>query len=576
MEPSAEPLPADPEGLLRRHAPVLRLDARELFLPTDVDRYVAACSLWDRHGKLSEQISLDELDHRWSAGVHLRFVDDEHRRGLLGAEVRRTARRMLSPRLGRVGVLGRIIDALFMLSVLVRPTCPRATTAAAAARADELDLHDRPVCYGRVARAGEWLVLHYAYFYVMNDWRTSYGGLNDHEADWEQAWVYCDPATLEPVWIAASSHEYRGGDLRRHWDDPELTIVDGHPVLFPGAGSHALFFRSGDYVSRIDVPGLRWALRLQNWFRSSDRIESGERGLGPALGVPFIDTASGDGVAIDQWDLRLMGEEDGWLSSFRGLWGRDTGDPTQAERGPAGPKFDRSGEIRASWADPLGVAGLHDTPPPSAAATRVNLEKIDRALDDLDRRIRERGRLLPLAGQTDSVDRMASESARLTELLRQRCELEGLHRRIRLGHQPRQGVRDHLRHPAVPLPPPSRGSWVLALWAALSVPALLILASVALLFEPAGRWVLVPIGLVAAVTIDFLVERRFQAALGLVAAHLSLLGVAVFFLGLAVAIGRYTLGMALIAASATLVAVNTAELLAIRDYRAKHRAGQRA
>ncbi|MEM9684625.1 MAG: hypothetical protein AAF942_15235, partial [Pseudomonadota bacterium] len=33
------------------------------------------------------------------------------------------------------------------------------------------------------------------------------------------------------------------------WDDPELLRLGSKPVLFVGAGSHALFFRPGDYVS---------------------------------------------------------------------------------------------------------------------------------------------------------------------------------------------------------------------------------------------------------------------------------------------------------------------------------------
>ncbi len=558
----------DDGALLRRHAPILRLDAREWFIPTDVDSYVEACSLWDRSGLVAESVTLADLDHRWSNGTHLRFIGDDDRRGLLVTDLRRTAKRMLSPRLGRVGLLGRILDAAFQLSVLIRPTTPRATAAAAAARARELGLQERPVCYGRAVNAGEWLVLHYAYFYVMNDWRTGYRGLNDHEADWEQAWIYCDPQTLDPVWIAASSHENRGDDLRRHWDDPELITFDGQPVLYPGAGSHAMFFRPGDYVSRIDIPALRWALRLQNWFRRHD-VESGTRGLGPALGVPFIDTASGDGLEVSRWDLRLMRDDAPWVSSYRGLWGRDTGDPTDGERGPSGPKFDRSGEVRAAWADPLSVAGLHGTPPPSAAATRVNLDKIDRVLDDLDRQIRERGRLLPLARQTDSVDRMAGESERLTELLRQRCELEGLERRIQLGQANPEGIRDHLRHPAVPLASRSRAGWMPAMWAALSVPILLAMASVTLLFEPVGRTVLLPLGLAGALAADYLVERRFQAAFGMLAAQLSVIGLVGFFLGWVLSVGRYTLGTALILGSAILLAANTGELLSIR--RARHR-----
>ncbi|MEL6983434.1 MAG: hypothetical protein AAFO29_13495, partial [Actinomycetota bacterium] len=187
----------DQTELLARHAPILRLDGRELFAPTDVDRYVAASSLWDRHGLVAERVTLEELDHRWGAGSHLRFVGDDDRRGMLAAEVKRTARRVLSPRLGRVGLLGRILDALFQLSALFRPTTPQATTAAAFDRAAKLGIHDQPVCYGRVLAAGEWLVLHYAWFYVMNDWRTSYGGAG-HRPDGRGSLPRSRPVTGRP------------------------------------------------------------------------------------------------------------------------------------------------------------------------------------------------------------------------------------------------------------------------------------------------------------------------------------------------------------------------------------------
>jgi hypothetical protein len=561
--------------LLARHAPAVRFDDRELFLPTDVDRYVEQCTLWDRFGVLDVAPTLASLDHRHAPGTNLRFINDEDRRRVVGRRVRYAARRLLTARLGRVSLLGRVLDAVVRLSAWVRPTTPRGTTAAAAERAEELGLHDRQVCYGRVVRAGEWLVLHYAYFYVMNDWRSSYSGLNDHEADWEQAWVYCDPENEEPVWVAASSHENRGEDLRRHWQDPELTTVDGHPVLHAAAGSHAMFFRAGDYVSRIDIPPLRWVFWLGQWFRSGNEGDS-RRGLGPALGVPFVDSATGDGREITDWDIRPLDEATGWVGSYRGLWGRDTGDPAQGERGPSGPKFDRTGEIRAAWADPLSIAGLHGTPPPSAAAARVNLEKLERAMETLDTEIRHRGRLLPLARQTDSVDNMASESARLTELLRQHCELEGLRRRILNGHQPHEGIRDHLRNPAVPLPEAdarrwSTGGWLTATWAALSVPLLLLSLAGVLMFGTAGTLAWLPFVITAAVTVDLILQRRFRTAVQIAALQAIVIGIAVTTLDLFALAGKYLLIAALAGFALTLISANGAELVSIWKYRTSSR-----
>ena len=33
-------------------------------------------------------------------------------------------------------------------------------------------------------------MLQYWYFYLFNDWRSSFHGVNDHEADWEMVTVY--------------------------------------------------------------------------------------------------------------------------------------------------------------------------------------------------------------------------------------------------------------------------------------------------------------------------------------------------------------------------------------------------
>ena len=141
-----------------------------------------------------------------------------------------------------------------------------------------------------------------------------------------------------------------------------------------------------------------------------------------------------------------------------------------------------NGEIRASWADPLGFADLHGSPPPSAAAARINIDKIDRSLEDLDEQIRRRGRLLPLAHRTRSPHDMRAESETLTELLRQRCELEGLRRRFLDGRIGEVDLRQHLCRPAVPLEPSRGGNWLLTGWASISIPLLIAsFAAVALL-----------------------------------------------------------------------------------------------
>lgn len=553
--------------LLRRHAPVLRFDARELFFPTAIEPYVATSALVvdgaELHGP--GEAMPEMLSHHLGANAYLRFVSDHDRRSVVKEEAKRLAGKLLGPRLGRVGYFGRILDALFLLSVVIRPTTPRLTTVAASLKAEHHGLHRTPTYYGRAVLVGDWLVLHYSYFYVMNDWRSGYRGVNDHEADWEQAWIFCDPSDHEPVWVVASSHENLGADLRRHWHDTECLRVGEHPVLFVGAGSHALFFRPGDYVSRIDVPALRWLVRVRRWSRRALRIEDDERGPGPALGAPFVDSATGDGAEIEDWDLRHLDEQRSCFGGFRGLWGLDTGDPTNGERGPAGPKFHRSGEIARSWADPVGFAGLHGTSPPSLADPQISLDNIEAALSYLDTEIRQSSRLLALGGRVSGDVEMPGESGHLSRLLKQRTELEDLRRRLVRGDLTGRGIRHHLHDPATPLAPPKETGWILAIWATVSVPLVMLSLAAPLLLSEIR--VLGPLLAVAATfsLLEQLVRRRFNAALRLAVLYVAL---AVFFGFVSViTVSLYAFGATLALAAAVLFVGNLGELTAFRRRR---------
>jgi hypothetical protein len=552
--------------LLARHAPILRFDSRELFYPTTVESYIATSALVMGGDEIlgPGQVTVDHLGRDLGLGSHLRFVSDQDRRSVVKDEARRLAGKLLGPRLGRVGFFGRILDALFLLSILFRPTTPRLTTVAASLKAERYHLHDRPTCYGRVVEVGDWLVLHYAYFYVMNDWRSGYRGVNDHEGDWEQAWIFCDPADHRPVWFVASSHENLGADLRRHWDDIECVRIGNQPVLFVGAGSHAMFFRPGDYVSRVEVPGLRWLLRVRLWARWALRIrdDEDERGLGPALGAPFVDAAPGNGREIARWDLRHLDDRRPCFGEFRGLWGLDTGDPVNSERAPSGPKFDRSGDIRRSWADPVGFAGLHGTSPPSLADPGIAVANIGLALDRLESQIEEATRLLPLLPKDGSRD-ATERSNRLTSLLRQRVELQELERRLAEGgHVDGKGIRDHLQYPAVPLSPPKESGWVLAVWASVSVPlALLAMSATVILRDLAVLGSLAVVGGVFS-SLEQLVRRRFSAAARLTALYIAL-GLFVWFVGV-ISVSLYVLGAMLVVAAVVLFVANLGELRAMR------------
>ena len=387
--------------LLRKYEPVIRFTHGELFFPCAVDEYLQCCSLWLRDPKGNEleliaggELSTERLADFKEAPVdhtlYLRFVNHP----LEPFEYQRWARRPDKPlfrapgRLARVGLLSRIVDSLFNVSLVVRGTVPGGTAAAAEVNYRRLKNQDpRCVYYGRVIREGGYIVLHYLFFYAMNNWRSGFYGVNDHEADWEQIFVYLseeDDQEPIPRWVAYASHDFSGDDLRRRWDDPELHKVgENHPVIFAGAGSHASYFLPGEYLMGIEPEFLRpvknglIALR-RIWVEQlgQGRLDRIDEEVGSLLSVPFIDYARGDGLSIGPeqahpWSPIMLSAEMDWVEQYRGLWGLDTRDPFGGERAPAGPKFDRDGSVRTTWYDPLGWAGLDKVPPPQAAAGQL-------------------------------------------------------------------------------------------------------------------------------------------------------------------------------------------------------------
>ena len=216
--------------LLRAYEPVVRYNHGELFFPTNVEGYLRECDLLigsserDREvivpvGELTPE-RLATATARPGETLYLRLVQ----RPMAPLELARWRNRpdrqvFHAPgRLARVGLFARLVDAAFSASLLLRGTVPGGTAAAAQvkyARAREDD--QRMVYYGRVVRSGGWIVLQYLYFYFMNDYRSTFHGANDHEADWEQVFVYLDdaPDGPRPVWIAAAAHDFVGDELRR-------------------------------------------------------------------------------------------------------------------------------------------------------------------------------------------------------------------------------------------------------------------------------------------------------------------------------------------------------------------------
>src|SRR5262249_17847301 len=154
----------------------------------------------------------------------------------------------------------------------------------------------------------------------------------DHEGDWEAVVVYLAETRegLRPAWLAVSSHDKRGDDLRRRWDDPDLTMSGDHPTVYVRAGSHSGAVVKGQDLVTVSPDRLRSFVRIvQRIMAVAFPWMRGDRKHG--VGIPFIDYALGNGEEVGPgraraWHQVLISDETPWVRGFRGLWGRDTHD----------------------------------------------------------------------------------------------------------------------------------------------------------------------------------------------------------------------------------------------------------
>ena len=410
-------LTPDDLALLRRFEPVLCFNQGEQFYPMDVDRYLAESELLIKRPDADPevlaprgQVNVERLVERRppvpGSVYYLSFAEP-----LSIAEARRFRHSSTLKdfhtgvgRLARVGVVARLGDLFFSLSLYLRGKSPRGLAAGAAQRYQALQAQQPRYCYyGRLMREQGYIELQYWFFYAFNDWRSSFHGVNDHEADWEMITLYLaqdagGTGDVQPCWLAYASHNYAGDDLRRRWDDPALTWVGEHPLVYVGAGSHAAYFMPGEYLTTALLPfmvGLARAWRGVRafWTRLGQGSMLSDRGIAGVLGVPYVDYARGDGLRIGPgqavpWELCPLQATDAlpapaWVDGYRGLWGLHIGDPLAGEDAPTGPKFQRDGQVKKAWYDSVGWCGLEKAPPPAQAAA---------ALEEQQRRIQDEQR----------------------------------------------------------------------------------------------------------------------------------------------------------------------------------------
>jgi hypothetical protein len=423
-------------ALLRRFEPIIRYTRGEEFFPIDIGCYVQSCSLWVKRphssqaarliprGELTLEALAEPRSDRFGSTFFLKFAEPLTPAELASYKLRTSlahhqpalknqddtlpaahhlpiTKTLPEPdnvfhagrgRLARVGYVSRFAHALFLLSLLARGRMPGDSAAAASITYNDILAQAEMYRYcGRVVRENGWVVLQYWFLYAFNNWRTSFYGMNDHEADWEMVCIYlskaADQGDVTPEWIAYASHDFSGDDLRRRWDDPELEKVGEHPVIYAAAGSHASYYQAGEYLVEVGVPYLSplrrtigpmrkfWREKLRQFH--DEEAQPNEDNPLNIFRLPFVDYARGDGITIGpgqprSWDTPyLISKPPPWVSQYRGLWGMYIQDPLASENAPAGPMYNRDGTVRRAWYDPLGWAGLDKLPPANQALQRI-------------------------------------------------------------------------------------------------------------------------------------------------------------------------------------------------------------
>ena len=192
------------------------------------------------------------------------------------------------------------------------------------------------------------LALQYWLFYVFNDWN------NLHEGDWEMIQLVFEAEdarealTQEPVSIGYSQHE--GGEAAT-WGEEKLDLVDGrHPVVYPGAGSHANFFDEALYIGSSAQQGV-----------GCDDTRGPHRELSPVVKtIPSDAAAATGGVSLDRL-RRALGRAPGSVLQ------RAHRAPTTSFSGRSRSCGPRSGETAPTACRPAVSSGRAR---PTSSATR--------------------------------------------------------------------------------------------------------------------------------------------------------------------------------------------------------------
>ena len=160
--------------------------------------------------------------------------------------------------------------------------------------ADTIDKGEPTTAYAHVVQErgtpGK-LALQYWFYYPFNDWN------NKHESDWEMVQLMFDASSASdalnrtPTEMGFSQHS---GAERADWDEDKLEKKGSHPVVYPGRGSHANYFRQSVWLGHSAQEGFG----CDNTTGTSKLVQT------HAVLLPTEEPYAGIALALLFYDLR--------------------------------------------------------------------------------------------------------------------------------------------------------------------------------------------------------------------------------------------------------------------------------
>jgi hypothetical protein len=374
------------ETLHEKYVPILRFAKGERFFPMAVDDFVRYSALrskgvpaplaavgqvtpadlaaaYQRRADVYLQsvpssLADQNVAARWSGDVLETLVDVSHKTTHWQVELAKVAYRWLSTKTQTATELFWWNDLVMALVASDRRSggdLPRLSLPPEIRQA-ALENYERSqpsipnyTYYYRTSRDRDYLCLQYWFFYGYNDWATGFGGMNDHEGDWEGLYLFLHldasgQPQEPPAYVTFVGHRSR---LTKPWGHHDVTRVGNHPVAYVAAGSHATYPEAKEY-DLMKIYGL-------------------------------VDTATGDGVTMgpDDWRGRLDLETQPWTAAFLGGWGTRYWLSTSWLRSalgavrtkadeiglpgisaPRGPRYNDEGTVRPNWISAVAWAGI--------------------------------------------------------------------------------------------------------------------------------------------------------------------------------------------------------------------------